>query len=393
MQFKQALGLLFAITCFIGSCSKANRNETKQSKPKIDDLSIFGALPLDVPVPLNNPITNEKTELGKLLFFDPILSGGKDVACATCHHPSSGFAENIDLSIGANAKGFSSHRAFLVPNDIPFVKRNSQTIINTAFNGISNEGIGDVAFAPMFWDLRAKSLEKQALEPIKAFEEMRGHSFNESEVINKILERLRNNSKYQILFKQAFSEKEPISEENLSKAIATYERTIIANNTRFDQYMRGDKMALSQKEIDGMMSFLKSGCSKCHNGPMFSDFKTHILGVAVNEKLRLVDDGFQKKHSFRTPSLRNLRFTFPYMHNGNLKTLQNVLEFYEDLSGGQVSNSKLKFDQIDPLIKHLKVDFKDMSAIVEFLNTLNDENYDKEIPKSVPSGLKVGGNI
>lgn len=393
MLSQQACSYMIALAYFIGSCSNATQNETKKSRPKIDDINVLAALPMEVQVPLNNLITKEKILLGKLLFFDPILSGGKDIACATCHHPSSGFAENIDLSIGVNGKGFSSHRTFLIPNDIPFVKRNSQSIINTAYNGISNEGIGDVAFAPMFWDLRVRSLEKQALEPLKAFEEMRGHSLNENEVISKILERLRNNTKYQILFKQAFQETDAINEVNLGKAIATYERTIIAKNTRFDQYMRGDKMALSQKEIDGMLAFLKSGCSKCHNGPMFSDFKAHILGVTDNEKLTVADDGIQKKHAFRTPSLRNLRFTFPYMHNGKLKTLENVLQFYEDLSGGKVSNSKLSIVQMDPLIDHLKVDFKDISIIVEFLNTLNDESYDKKLPKSVPSGLKVGGNI
>lgn len=150
MQSQQACSLMIALTYFIGSCSNATHNETKKSKPKIDDINVLAALPMEVPVPLNNLITKEKILLGKLLFFDPILSGGKDIACATCHHPSTGFAENIDISIGVNGKGFSSHRTFIMPNDIPFVKRNSQSIINTAYNGISNKGIGDVAFSPMF---------------------------------------------------------------------------------------------------------------------------------------------------------------------------------------------------------------------------------------------------
>lgn len=157
--------------------------------------------------------------------------------------------------------------------------------------------------------------------------------------------------------------------------------------------MRGNKTALSQNEIDGMLAFLKSGCSQCHKGAMFSDFKPHTLGVVDNEKLKFSDDGFQKKYSFRTPSLRNLRFTFPYMHNGKLKTLENVLEFYEDLAGGQIKNPHVKQEHIDPLIDNLKVDFRDISLIVEFLNTLNDDNFDKSIPQKVPSGLSVGGNI
>ncbi len=126
---------------------------------------------------------------------------------------------------------------------------------------------------------------------------------------------------------------------------------------------------------------------------MFSDFKTHVIGVSDNENLKESDSGFEKKYAFRTPTLRNLRYTFPYMHSGKLKSLQNVLEFYEDLSGGKIANPNVSSSQIDPLLKNLNVDFKDISSIVEFINTLNDDNIDKTIPTHVPSGLKVGGNI
>ncbi len=122
-----------------------------------------------------------------MLFFDPILSGNKDVACATCHHPNTGYAEFLDISIGTNAKGLGSSRKFNTPNDIPFVKRNSQTIINTAFNGINTYNKYNPEDAPMFWDDRVKSLELQALEPIKAFEEMRGHGFDETEILDEIV--------------------------------------------------------------------------------------------------------------------------------------------------------------------------------------------------------------
>lgn len=394
MSIRQTIAFFSALLFFVWSCSQSNSSTEKQSKPAADNISILSALPTEIPVPTDNPITKEKTELGKFLFFDPILSGKKDVACATCHHPEFGFAESLEISIGVNGKGLGSKRDFNFPNDIPFVKRNSQSVVNSAFNGIGIDGKSDASDAPMFWDLRAKSLEKQSLEPIKAFEEMRGHTFTEAEVLDKIIERLKENAEYQQLFKKAFGTENAITKENLGKAIATYERTIIANNSRFDQYMRGDKAALSQNEIDGMFAFLKSGCSKCHNGPMFSDFKTHALGVVDNEKMGFSDDGFQKTYAFRTPSLRNLRFTFPYMHSGKLKTLENVLEFYEDLSGGQIRNGKVKSEQIDPIIKeNLKVDFRDIPLIVEFLGTLNDDKFDKSIPTKVPSGLKVGGEI
>lgn len=391
MLVRQLFCLVAACLLFVWSCSKST--EKRSSKPPPDDISVLAALPLEITAPANNPITNEKVILGKLLFFDPILSGNKDVACASCHHPNFAFAESLEISIGVNGKGLGEKREFLTPNDIPFVKRNSQTIINTVFNGLTNEKEIEPDAAPMFWDLRAKGLENQSLEPIKTFEEMRGHQYTKDEVLGKILDRIKKNNEYQRLFKVAFGAKNAITQENLAKAIATYERTIVSNNSRFDQYMRGDNTALSQNEIDGMMLFLKSGCSKCHNGPMFSDFKAHTLGIEDNEKVGFSDDGFQKKYAFRTPTLRNLRFTAPYMHNGKLKTLQNVLEFYEDLSGGQIKNPKVKPQQLDPLIEHLKVNFKDISAIIEFLNTLNDYKFDKSIPTKVPSGLKVGGNI
>ena len=389
---RQIISFVLAFILFVWSCSQPTTTETKTSKPQPDALNVLAALPFEVPVPKDNPITNEKAALGKLLFFDPILSGKKDVACATCHHPDFGFAESLEISIGANGKGLGSKRDFVSPNDIPFVKRNSQTIINTAFNGLTKDGGIEASEAPMFWDLRAKSLENQSLEPIKAFEEMRGHAFKEAEILDKIIDRIKQIEEYQRLFKRAFGGKNAINKQNLGKAIATYERTIVSNNSRFDQYMRGDETALSQNEIDGMMAFLKSGCSKCHNGPMFSDFKTHTLGVADNEKLSSSDDGFEKKYAFRTASLRNLRFTSPYMHSGKLKTLQNVLEFYEDLSGGQIKNPKVKPHQLDQLIDELKLDFRDISPIIEFLGTLNDEKYDRSIPEKIPSGLKVGGN-
>ena len=126
---------------------------------------------------------------------------------------------------------------------------------------------------------------------------------------------------------------------------------------------------------------------------MLSDFKTHVLGVADNEKLGFSDDGTDKTYAFRTPTLRNLRFTAPYMHSGKLKTLQNVLEFYEDLAGRKIANPNVKPEQLDTLTKQLNVNFKDISTIIDFLNTLNDPDFDKTIPAKVPSGLKVGGNI
>ena len=134
-------------------------------------------LPREVQSPRDNAATQEKVELGRLLFWDPILSGPKDVACATCHHPDFGYAERLDLSIGVHGVGLGANRRFATADSHVFVKRNSQTILNVAFNGMAGDGSHDPARAPMFWDLRATSLEAQALEPLRTFEEMRGWAY------------------------------------------------------------------------------------------------------------------------------------------------------------------------------------------------------------------------
>lgn len=388
--------LTLAVGSWLGTTILGCSTENKQDKTPIrqeDDISQLAALPTDVPTPSDNPTTPEKVALGRLLFFDPILSGHKDVACATCHHPEFGFAESLEISIGVNGRGTGSKRDFSSPGKIPFVKRNSQTILNTAFNGLTLTSSVDASNAPMFWDLRAKSLENQSLEPIKSFEEMRGHRYSEEAALDSVVNRLKKIGEYHQLFQEAFGKTEPITAQNLARAIATYERTLTGGNSRFDQYMRGDENALSINEIDGMQVFLKSGCAKCHNGPMLSDYKVHALGVPDNEKLPQSDAGVDNQYKFRTPSLRNLRFTAPYMHSGKIKTLEQVLEFYEDLAGDKIRNPLVGKEQIDPIIETLKVDFKDISLIVEFLNTLNDEHFDRTVPKRLPSGLKVGGNL
>ena len=139
----------------------------------------FAALPLEAPAPADNPTTPERVALGRLLFWDPILSGQKDVACATCHHPDFGYSDGLDLSIGANGVGLGAARAFAAGHPPRLVKRNSQTVLNVAFNGLTSAGDSTPAAAPMFWDLRVRSLEAQALEPLKALEEMRGGAYPE----------------------------------------------------------------------------------------------------------------------------------------------------------------------------------------------------------------------
>lgn len=355
------------------------------------DNDVYIPLPIKVKSPVNNLSSPEKIQLGKLLFYDPILSGNKDVACATCHHPSFGYAEPLDISIGVNGVGFGRKRHFRPKNKIPFVKRNAHTILNTAFNGIDIQGKYNPEKAPMFWDNRSHSLEEQSLMPIAALEEMRGSKISEDKILDSIVHRLNKIGKYQLLFAEAFPESKKIDTINISKALAAFERSLTTSNSRFDQYVAGMTNAISETEKDGFKLFKKAKCNNCHSGPMFSDYKIHVLGVKDNDKLSFSDDGFQKTYGFRTPSLRNLRHTAPYMHNGRITTLKRVLEFYEDISGGKSQNKHVK--DLDPLVREINIKGKDMSPIISFLNTLNSEDFDKEIPKAVPSGLSVGGEL
>lgn len=379
----------------VQSCSppKQKKETSNGVRPAPADLGSIAALPLTYTSPADNPATADKIELGRLLFYDPILSGNKDVSCASCHHPEFGYAESLELSIGVNGKGLGRNRVFNQPNDIPFTKRNSQGLLNIGFNGIDVNGNYQPEEAPMFWDLRAKSLEEQALHPIRQLEEMRGRSIEEDDIEDVIVKRLRAIPEYRRLFTKSFNEKEAVTATNLQKSLAAFQRSLVANNSRFDEFMRGNGDALTRSEKEGMQIFIQSGCARCHSGPMLSDFKPHVLGIADNEKLGIVDSGINNSFAFRTPSLRNLRFTAPYMHSGKLRTLEEVLTFYEDLHGKELPNKNVKKEQLDSLAIQTRVAFKSIPLILEFLNAINDNQYDKEIPNAVPSGLKVGGNI
>ena len=359
----------------------------------IDDFPLT-ALPEAVAAPPDNPQTPEKVELGRLLFWDPILSGNRRVACATCHHPRFGYAENLDLSIGVDGAGLGEARRFVAADPIPFVKRNSQTILNTAFNGIDLQGNYDPATAPMFWDGRARGLEAQSLLPILTFDEMRGHTYAEEDAVATVVARLAAIPEYRSLFAGAFEGAAPVSAENLGKALAAFQRSLIANNSPYDRYMRGEADAMTPLQIRGMRQFQREGCINCHNGPMFSDYQLRVLGIRDNRKLQASDaGGVDTPYAFRTPSLRNLAYTAPYMHNGLFPTLEDVVEFYDDVGDRDERNVNLQRSQIDPLTRTLDDPDDHERELIAFLDALNDGEFDRTIPERVPSGLNPGGEI
>jgi len=382
--------------------------------------SRLAALPIEVPAPADNPTTPDRVALGRLLFWDPILSGQHDVACATCHHPDFGYSDGLDLSIGTHGVGLGATRRFPTGDTRHPVKRNSQSVLNAAFNGLTGGAHAGPEAAPMFWDVRVRSLEAQALEPIKAIDEMRGDAYSEDRALSTVVARLDANAEYRRLFAKTFGATQPVNEQNLGRALAAFERTLVASDSPFDRYMRGDSAALTPEQLRGMERFQSIGCVNCHDGPMFSDFMPHVLAVPDNPKLPASDTGVTQSYAFRTPSLRNLGVTAPYMHNGVFATLPQVVNFYQAISfagrgfgggrggvgrfagagrggrglaGARGLNPQVARDQIDPLARNLNLRGPVQSDLLAFLHALDDPAFDRSVPDRVPSGLRVGGAI
>jgi cytochrome c peroxidase len=254
-----------------------------------------------IPIPANNPITSEKTSLGKQLFFDPRLSKNSTMSCATCHNPGLGYGDGLPRAIGYMGVELG---------------RNTPSLYTTAYQNL------------WFWDGRARSLEEQVLMPIQAPGEM-------NQNLPGLLAKLRGIPGYVQQFRRAFGDL-PISQENMAKAIATFLRTIVPGESPFDKYLKGDRSALSTSAQRGLELFQgKARCILCHNGPNLTDDGFHNIGVPPagppKEDLgryRLVPLA-ALKGAFKTPSLRMVALTAPYMHNGVHATLEEVIEFYD----------------------------------------------------------------
>jgi cytochrome c peroxidase len=214
-----------------------------------------------------------------------------------------------------------------------------------------------------------------------------------------VVARLNANREYRELFAKAFGSPE-VTADALAKALATFQRSLTANNSPFDRYMRGDTNAMSASQLRGLRRFERIGCINCHRGPMFSDFKLHVLGVPDNPRLPASDTGApeagpDEQYAFRTASLRNLSFTAPYMHSGVFRSLEDVLEFYDDVADrrGRDRNPNVSREQLDPLLRQLRGVDDDDEDLIGFLEALSDDSFDRTIPARVPSGLAPGGRI
>jgi len=362
-------GVAAAAACVLAALPLSSLVETQ---------GLLAPLPLTANAPADNPTTPEKVELGRLLFWDPVLSGEKDVACASCHHPRFAYTDARDLPIGAR----------------PIARRNTPTIVNSAFNGMGVLGSYDPSSAPMFWDARARSLEAQALEPLKVHEEMRGDAYPEASAVGIVVERIAAIDEYRARFTRAFDGTSPVTPANLGRAIAAFERSLLSIGSPFDRYMRGDASAMSAAAVRGMQRFERFGCSNCHKGPMFSDYDFHVLGIPDHPTLEESDSGFGRMYAFRTPSLRNVALTSPYMHNGVFRSLEDVVDFYDSLRRGgglQSGNPHVKDGDLDQLLTRMVGGGG--PDLIAFLEALTDESFDRNVPQRVPSGLIPGGRV
>lgn len=364
---------LFLLTIFFASChvetqadyddvsylrqvySSGNINKwpTPNLHVSIDKSSFqdIGVLP-DVIFPENNPYTSEKAALGEDLFFDTRLSSSGQIACASCHNPKKGWVDGIEKSIG--------HQGLMG-------KRNAMTIINIAHS------------TSLFWDGRVKTLEEQASFPVEDPIEM-NQDF--ALAVNKIAEI----PYYKEKFKLAFNDGQ-VSDENLRMALATFQRTIQSGISKFDEFVSGNQEAFTDDEVLGLHLYrTKANCISCHNTPYFSDNQFHNDGQTLlgsrHEDLGLfnITRDTADLGKFRTPTLREINFTGPWMHHGNFPTMRDVVEYYNHGNPSPISKKHLKTD--DPRIGVLKnseilepldLSKEEVDQIIQFLKTLSSD--------------------
>ncbi|MBI4971670.1 MAG: c-type cytochrome [Candidatus Omnitrophica bacterium] len=337
---KKYLFLFFLITAVFASVQLF-----AEQKEKFGVLFPLGLDPDAYNVPEDNPITPEKIELGKMLYFDKRLSVDSTVSCATCHDPHLGFTDQDPVS-----EGFHQLTG----------TRNAPTVINSAFGLFQ------------FWDGRAPSLEEQAKGPIQNSVEM-AHSL---EGATKRVAEIEGYKKY---FKAAFGTDE-VDIDRIVKAIATYERTVLSGNSAWDRYVYNkDDSALSESAKRGLNLFEgKANCTKCHVGFNLSDGIFHNIGVGMKAedpdlgRFKVTNEE-KDKGAFKTPILRDLQRTHPYMHDGSQKTLEEVVEFYD--KGGEPN------PWLDAQIKPLNLTKEERADLVAFLRSLEGDWTPPKEPK------------
>ena len=307
--------------------------------------------------------TPQQIDLGRFLFFDPVLSKDGSVSCASCHQPSKGFSDGLKTSVGIHSTT---------------LKRAAPSLWNVAF------------YKKFFWDARATTLETQMTGPLYSPDEM-------GTTREQLLETLNNIESYQNLFQQAFPKKkyDQIELNEIYTAITAFESSLISLNSRYDQYAHGYAEALDQKEIEGLNIFRSfvARCAECHTPPLFTNQQVAVIGLAEPDG-KALDPGAQEtfhdaslRGAFKVPSLRNIDRTAPYTHSGRFNTLKEMIGFYSAGRGHEVAkNEKL---HIHWHIWEPNLTDYEMDRLVDFVKTLTDESFTPQQPKVLPSGIAI----
>lgn len=340
MLFRKVLTGAFASVLFISLAAgeQAPKPAVKAAAKKSSGppRAPLGLLP--VIWPADNPYSADKVELGRMLYFDKRLSADGTVACASCHSPQFGFTDGAPVSTGIRGQKGG---------------RSAPTVINRAYS------------LAQFWDGRAPTLEAQALGPIANPIEMGNTHAN-------VVKMLRANQGYRALFEKAFGPGE-ITIDQLGKAIATFERTVLSGNAPYDRYKAGDKTAMTEAQVRGMdVYFNKAKCDQCHEGVNFTSNMYANLGVGADkpnadEGRSAVTKNPADWGAFKTPTLRDIERTAPYMHDGSIKTLEEVVDFYD--KGGTPNRN------LDQKIKPLKLSDQEKKDLVAFMKALNGRGW------------------
>lgn len=311
----------------------AHPNFAVAGNSEIEKLKKGYVRPASIPFPADNPYTPEKAALGKMLYFDPRVSRAQNMNCASCHNPSFGWEAPLARAIGAQNTELGRH---------------APTVLNMAWG------------KKFFWDGRALTLEEQAKGPIEADVEM-------NMPLHMLVERLKGIKGYQDWFGHVFPKK-GITENTIVKAIATYERTVVATYSPFDRWLDGEEKAISDAAKRGFELFNgKARCSVCHSGWNFTDDKFHDIGLSSDDvgRGKLEPDNEKAQFAFKTPGLRDLTQRMPFMHDGSLSNIEEVIIHY--VSGG------IERPSLSSLMKPLSLNQKEIDDLTEFLKTLTGE--------------------
>ena len=320
-------------------------------KPATETVAFEIQVPLGlppVPVPEDNPMTAEKVELGKLLYFDVRLSKDNTVSCATCHDPQTAWTEHKPTSTGIGSQVGGA---------------NSPTVINSAYA------------TSQFWDGRAATLEEQALGPIENPIEM-GHTLPE------MISSLNQLDGYKERFQKVFGT--DVTEEGVAKAIAAFERTVLSGNSPYDKFLAGDEGALNDAQKRGMELFNTVGCADCHTPPVFSSWDFYNAGVGMDkdppdEGRKAVTGNDDDLGAFRVPMLREVANTHPYFHDGSAATLADAVAL---MAGGGKDNPNLS--EMLKAVRDHELTEENQKDLVEFLNALSGEFPIVEPPTEFP---------